>query len=124
MDSSKSGQEKNLYEVDGSDSREIAIMNAKILKIVGGATLPNVQLEDGSYVQTGTVAAMLKNVARYNAGERGVVEVELERCIPTVARVGLFALFSVDEWLNTTTNPGRKFIGEKAQQFFAGGQKF
>lgn len=106
-------------EDDGSDSREIARMNARILKVVGDVTLPNVRLEDGSYVQTGTVAAMLKNIARYNAGEQGDVELELERCIPTVARVGLFALFSVDEWINTTTNPGRKFVGEKAQEFFA-----
>ena len=48
-------------------------------KIVAeGEELPAVTLKDGSKVQTGTVATMLRNVALYNAGERGEVEEQLK----------------------------------------------
>ncbi len=54
----------------------------------------------------------------YNAGVRGEVETELECAIPTLVKVGLFDLFSVEEWINGN-NLGRRFVGEKAKEFLA-----
>ncbi|WP_197457446.1 DUF7709 family protein [Crenobacter luteus] len=64
-------------------TEQLAAVNRRILS--DGETLPTVTLKDGSRVQTGTVAAMLHNIARYNAGERGEVERELALAVPTLA---------------------------------------
>jgi hypothetical protein len=74
-----------------------------------------VKLKDGTSVQTGTVATMLHNVARYNEGERGEVERELELAVPTLIKVGLFDLFTPDEWI-VGMNPGRRFVGLAARE--------
>ncbi|MEO5795387.1 MAG: hypothetical protein ABIP34_10830 [Rhodoferax sp.] len=94
----------------------LARVNQKIL--AAGETLPRVTLHDGSQVQTGTVAAMLHNVALYNAGARGEVEHELELAIPTLVKIGLFALFGPEEWCSGS-NPGRQFVGLKAKEYLA-----
>ena len=73
------------------------------------------RLKDGTPVQTGTVAAMLQGVARYNAGERGQVERELEAAVPTLIKVGLFELFAPSEWV-AGDNPGRRLVGQMAQR--------
>lgn len=57
---------------------------------------------------------MLHNIQPYNLGEHGAIEEELILAIPTLTKVGLFDLFSVDKWVNGD-NAGRKFIGEQAQ---------
>jgi hypothetical protein len=88
--------------------------NQKIL--AEGESFPSVQLKDGTKVQTGTVATMLRNVALYNAGERSQVERELKLAVPTLVEVGLFELFKPDEWISGT-NSGRRFVGEKAKEF-------
>jgi hypothetical protein len=36
--------------------------------------------------------------------------------VPTLFKVGLFDLFSVEEWISGN-NAGRKFVGEKAKEF-------
>lgn len=98
----------------------LARVNQKIL--AAGETLPRVTLRDGSQLQTGTVAAMLHNVALYNAASadaRGEIERELELAIPTLAQIGLFALFTPEEWCSGS-NPGRQFVGRKAQAYLAG----
>ena len=98
----------------------LARVNQKIL--AAGETLPRVTLRDGSQLQTGTVAAMLHNVALYNAASadaRGEIERELELAIPTLAQIGLFALFTPEEWCSGS-NPGRQFVGRKAQEYLAG----
>ncbi|UCP00951.1 hypothetical protein LF844_14540 [Metapseudomonas lalkuanensis] len=98
-----------------SDSNpDLARVNGRIL--AAGEHLPAVTLKDGSRVQTGTVAAMLQNVRRYNDGERGEVERELELAVPTLVKVGLFELFSPQEWA-AGDNPGRRFVGLKARQY-------
>ena len=97
----------------------LARVNQKIL--AAGETLPRVTLHDGSQLQTGTVAAMLHNVALYNAAEasaRGEIEHDLEQAIPTLVKIGLFALFSPDEWCSGN-NPGRQFVGLKAKEYLA-----
>lgn len=74
-------------------------------------------LRDGSRVQTGTVATMLHNIDLYNQGERGEVERELELAVPTLCRIGLFQLFSPEEWSASDDNPGRRFVGLKAREY-------
>ncbi|MFT4194027.1 hypothetical protein [Ottowia sp.] len=86
-------------------------VNQKIVR--AGEVLPAVTLLDGSRVQTGTVATMLHNIARYNAGERGDIEHELALAIPTLFKVGLFELFPPAEWI-AGDNPGRAFVGRLA----------
>ncbi|QDQ28336.1 hypothetical protein FNU76_19365 [Chitinimonas arctica] len=95
----------------------LAGVNQKIL--AEGETLPAVTLKDGSKVQTGTVATMLHNVGLYNEGARGEVERELELAVATLFKVGLFDLFSPEEWV-AGDNPGRRFVGLKAQAYQAG----
>ena len=67
-------------------------------------------------MQTGTVATMLANVMLYNQGARGEIERELELSVPTLIKVGLFDLFSLDEWV-AGENPGRRFVGECARKY-------
>lgn len=95
-------------------TEQLARINTQIVS--AGETLPVVQLHDGSRVQTGTVATMLFNIARYNAGERGAVEQELALAIPTLTKVGLFELFPPTEWLQGD-NAGRRYVGELAQAY-------
>ncbi|KXZ73096.1 DUF7709 family protein [Acinetobacter venetianus] len=96
-------------------STELSEINQKVVQ--DGEILPQVKLKDGSRVQTGTVATMLHNINLYNTGVRGEVEDELILAIPTLIKVGMFELFSIDEWIQGD-NPGRKFVGEKAKAFF------
>lgn len=93
---------------------ELSAINSKIL--AAGETLPVVQLRDGTTVQTGTVATMLRNVTRYNEGERGQIEQELEIAVPTLVAVGLFDLFSPEEWI-TGGNAGRALVGKLAKNY-------
>ena len=97
-------------------TQELAEINQKVVQ--DGEVLPQVKLKDGSGVQTGTVATMLHNINLYNAGVRGGVEEELILAVPTLFKVGMFDLFSADEWINGT-NAGRRFVGEQAKQFLA-----
>jgi hypothetical protein len=93
---------------------QLGVINQKIL--APQATLPVVELKDGSRVQTGTVATMLHNINLYNKGARGDVERELELSIPTLFKIGLFDLFSPSDWV-IGDNEGRRFIGEKAFEY-------
>ncbi|HET8899600.1 MAG TPA: hypothetical protein VFN09_12585 [Rhodanobacteraceae bacterium] len=95
---------------------ELGAINQKI--VAAGETLPVVELRDGSRVQTGTVATMLRNVALYDGGARGEIERELETAVPTLVKVGLFELFSPDEWINGNS-PGRRFVGACARAYLA-----
>lgn len=96
------------------NTEQLGSINKKI--VAEGEELPAVTLKDGSKVQTGTVATMLRNVALYNAGERGEVEEQLKIAVPTLIKVGLFDLFSFDEWINGQ-NPGRRFVGLCAKEY-------
>lgn len=73
-------------------------------------------MQDGTRVQTGTVATMLYNIKQYDAGVRGTIEQELELSIPTLFKVGLFDLFTPEEWIQGTS-PGRSFVGQKALEY-------
>ena len=81
-----------------------------------GEVLPSVHLKGRSRVQSGTVATMLYNINLYNAGERELVEKELALAVPMLVKVGLFDLFSIEDWI-AGTNPGRHFVGECARNY-------
>lgn len=98
------------------NTEQLAAVNQKV--VGDGEVLPSVHLKDGSKVQTGTVATMLYNINLYNSGERGLVEKELELAIPTLVKVGMFDLFSVEEWV-AGNNPGRRFVGRCAKNYLA-----
>ncbi|WP_144408993.1 DUF7709 family protein [Photobacterium halotolerans] len=102
------------------NTEQLGAINQKV--VADGENLPAVTLKDGSKVQTGTVATMLHNIALYNAGQRGMIEKELELAIPTLVKIGLFDLFSPDEWVNGA-NPGRRFVGLAAKQYLAAGNR-
>lgn len=96
------------------NTEALASVNQKI--VADGETLPAVFLKDGTRVQTGTVATLLYNIQRYNAGERVAVEDEIRLAIPTLFKVGLFDLFTLDEWI-AGSNAGRTFVGEEAVRY-------
>ena len=98
------------------NTEQLATINQKVVK--DGEVLPSVHLKDGSRVQTGTVATMLYNINLYNAGERELVEKELELAVPTLVKVGLFDLFPIEDWI-AGTNPGRRFVGECARNYLS-----
>lgn len=95
---------------------DLAEVNQKIL--ADGESLPCVTLRNGTKVQTGTFATLLHNIASYNQGERGAIEKQMLLAIRALAPLGLFDLFSPQEWMNPN-NPGRKRVGELAAEFLA-----
>jgi hypothetical protein len=107
----KTGMNSEAHSVKTADTNELKNINQKIL--AQGEDLPLVTLKDGSRVQTGTVAAMLHNIKEYDVGMRGNIEKELELAIPTLIKVGLFDLFSPEEWI-AGSSPGRRFVGQSA----------
>lgn len=100
--------------MEKENTTDLSVINKKI--VAEGERLPLVTLKDGSSVQTGTVATMLHNVKLYNAGERGDIESQLEAAIPTLIKVGLFDLFSIEEWIYGS-NAGRRLVGLKARDY-------
>lgn len=97
-------------------NENLKYINQKIL--AQGESLPTVILKDGSPVQTGTVATMLHNIRLYDEGSRGSVERELELAIPTLIKVGLFDLFTPEEWIQGSS-PGRRFVGQLASSIIS-----
>ncbi len=96
-------------------------INQKIIKT--GEELPEVILKDGSKVQTGTVATMLYNIDLYNklpsdSAEREKIQYELVQAVPTLIKVGLFALFSPEEWISGN-NAGRRVVGIEAKKLLS-----
>ncbi|KAI0484879.1 hypothetical protein GGR56DRAFT_669389 [Xylariaceae sp. FL0804] len=90
----------------GSDQgSSLAAMNSATL----GAKFPE--------VQTGTIATLLVNVRAYNeahaAGDAAAVaglEDRFRASLPLLDRVGLFGLFTPDEWVQGS-NEGRRAVG-------------
>ncbi|HYB41120.1 MAG TPA: hypothetical protein VEL75_05085 [Candidatus Methylomirabilis sp.] len=108
-----------MSEPTPENTEQLRSINQKIL--AAGESLPAVRLKDGTRVQTGTVATMLHNIVLYNSGARGEVERELELAVPTLVKLGLFDLFSPEEW-TSGANPGRRFVGLKAKEHMAQGE--
>jgi len=97
---------------EASKLQEIASRNAQ-----AGTTVPTFVTKEGHKVQAGIIAATMTNIDAYNQGERGLVEEDLRGAIPFLAKVGLFKLFTPDEW-KSNTNAGRNFVGILAQKYF------
>ncbi|KAI1364582.1 hypothetical protein F5Y08DRAFT_204715 [Xylaria arbuscula] len=90
-----------------------------------GAKFPEITLPDGTKVQTGTVGALLVNIRSYNtayaAGDTAQIQAlrtSFEASLPLLDRVGLFDLFTPDEWVQGQ-NEGRKVVGQLYQAFKA-----
>lgn len=88
------------------------------------------QTATGERVPTGTVGTLLLNIREYDAlvakeGRTNEDERQLEELraqmtlpIPFLKKVGLFDLFSAEEWANGSgakASPGRRLVGEAAR---------
>ncbi|VUC32285.1 unnamed protein product, partial [Clonostachys rosea] len=83
-----------------------------------GVSMPEVTLPDGSKVQTGTVGALLVNIKAYNQAHArqdksamGQLEPVMKAAVPLLSKVGMFDLFSAEEWIRGD-NEGRKLVGQ------------
>ncbi|KAI0543196.1 hypothetical protein GGR58DRAFT_13539 [Xylaria digitata] len=88
-----------------------------------GVKFPEITLPDGSKVQTGTVGALLANIRMYNevysVGDTDKIralETSFKAALPLLDRVGLFDLFTPDEWLRGD-NEGRRAVGRLYLEF-------
>lgn len=92
--------------------------NNKTLGTTAG-TFPIVTLPDGRKVPTGTVGALLVNIRAYDEGNderRTEVKPAIQSAIPTLIKVGLFDLFTPDEW-TSESSPGRSLVGKLARDY-------
>jgi hypothetical protein len=81
-------------------------------------SFPIVTLPNGDKIPTGTVGALLVNIRAYDAGDeqqRTALEPAIQAAIPVLRKVGMFALFSEDEWMHGDS-PGRALVGRLAKQ--------
>jgi hypothetical protein len=79
---------------------------------------PIVTLPNGQKVPTGTVGALLVNIKAYDVSEqsqRAQIEPALRAAIPVLQQVGMFDLFSPEEWVKGGS-PGRAFVGKVAME--------
>jgi hypothetical protein len=116
----------NIASLHTRDS-DLAQLNSATL----GVEMPEITLGNGEKVQTGTVGALLRNISAYDdlvremdaAGREGCeeklraevfkYETMLRTPLPLLQKVGLFNLFSPEEWINGKS-PGRKYVGRCA----------
>ncbi|KAI0477999.1 hypothetical protein F4859DRAFT_513580 [Xylaria cf. heliscus] len=106
----------------GNSTNALSDLNSATL----GAKFPEITLPDGSKVQTGTVGALLVNIRAYNAAHAAgntdkaqVLEASFKAALPLLDKVGLFDLFTPEEWIRGD-NEGRKAVGRLYQDFKAG----
>lgn len=118
---------------------KLAALNSATL----GVEMPQITLPDGSKVQTGTMgyvfnithhlleltaklqtySALLINIRAYNeahkAGDKektALLEESMRATLPLLEKVGMFGLFSPEEWIQGD-NEGRKVVGKLYQQY-------
>lgn len=99
-------------------SKTLQQLNTKTLGVAAG-TLPVVRLSNGQKVPTGTVGALLMNIRTYdkaNEAQRVDLEPSIQAAIPTLCQVGLFDLFTPEEWASKRS-PGRSLVGKLAQDY-------
>ncbi|KAI0872726.1 hypothetical protein GGS24DRAFT_426272 [Hypoxylon argillaceum] len=106
----------------GDSSSVLSEVNSATL----GAKFPEITLPNGSKVQTGTVGALLVNIRAYNIAyaahdttKTRALEASFEAALPLLDKVGLFDLFTPDEWIRGD-NEGRRAVGRLYQAFKAG----
>ncbi|KAI0014493.1 hypothetical protein F4779DRAFT_612782 [Xylariaceae sp. FL0662B] len=98
---------------------KLAALNSAVM----GAKFPEITMPDGTKVQTGTVGALLINIRAYNeahaAGDKdktAALEEAMRAALPLLDRVGLFDLFTPEEWIRGN-NEGRSAVGRLFQDF-------
>ncbi|KAL3481276.1 hypothetical protein BJX99DRAFT_253580 [Aspergillus californicus] len=77
---------------------------------------PIVTLPNGEMIPTGTVGALLVNIRKYDAGssdQRSAIEPAIRAAIPVLQKVGMFQLFSPEEWIHGDSQ-GRALVGKLA----------
>ncbi|KAL6245595.1 hypothetical protein RBB50_007594 [Rhinocladiella similis] len=88
---------------------------------------PTVKMADGQTVPTGTVATLLFNIRAYDQLLREIatgditkreeletLEGEIKDPVPLLMKLGMFELFSPDEWC--AGGPGRQLVGKTAKE--------
>lgn len=98
--------------ISASDAKPLAQINQKIL--APGETLPLVQLNDGSTVQTGTFATLIHNIKLYDKKPDAALAAEIQAALPTLAKIGLFELFPAECW-QARASAGQRLVAELLQ---------
>ena len=90
-------------------------MNQKI--VPPGQTFQPVTLPNDTKIRTGTVATLLHNIRVYDQSSDEAEETKLERemkaAILLLKRLGMFDLFTLEEWQHGNS-AGKRFVGEQA----------
>ncbi|KAK2594462.1 hypothetical protein QQS21_007808 [Conoideocrella luteorostrata] len=97
-------------------SNNLQDINNRTLGAAAGS-FPVVTLPNGDKLPTGTVGALLINIKAYDAGDeqrRKELEPAIRASIPVLRKVGMFDLFSEDEWINGNS-AGRALVGRLAK---------
>ncbi|MCJ1423425.1 hypothetical protein MMC29_001308 [Sticta canariensis] len=96
-----------------SETDQLGEVNNQL--VAEGQSFPEATLKNGSKIRTGTLGALLNNIRRYNAGEKGL-EGHMRLAIPTVFKAGLFDLFPPDQW-KSESNAGRTLVGQMGADY-------
>jgi len=107
------------------DIEKLSEVNQKL------GAFPIVRLASGQRVPTGTVATLLLNIRTYDGlvaqkgtSRDGAAEIErqtaqvadeIKAAVPVLLKLGMFELFSVDEW-SAGAHPGRNLVGKFAKE--------
>lgn len=103
-----------------------------MLPSLNHASIKVVTLSSGERVPTGTVAAFMKNLKAYEEcaeaessgklspeevqDKKKSIESEIRQSLPLLKKLGMFELFSVEEWGSNTARASRKFVAEEARR--------
>ncbi|KAK8246093.1 hypothetical protein IWZ00DRAFT_511800 [Phyllosticta capitalensis] len=112
------------------DEPGVLAVNNKLLP--PGQSFHVITLSSGERVPTGTVAAFLYNLKAYDetadAAAAGRLEAEVAQekmaaiqdemrlSLPLLRKLGMFELFSVEEWGSGTAKAGRRFVAKEARR--------
>lgn len=98
-----------------SETSQLHEINNQTLGAAAGS-FPVVTLPNGDKLPTGTVGALLVNIKAYDKGneqERKAIEPAIRAAVPVLQKVGMFDLFSPEEWV-AGGSPGRILVGKLA----------
>ncbi|KAJ2965717.1 hypothetical protein NQ176_g10482 [Zarea fungicola] len=100
---------------------DLQAINNKTLGTSAGS-FPVVTLPNGERIPTGTVGALLVNIAAYDAAAASgdeatlaTLEEAIRAAVPVLRKVGMFELFAPDEW-DSKTSKGRSLVGQVAKE--------
>ena len=105
---------------------KLAAVNNATLGTDFTTAFPIVKTKDGSSVPTGTVAALLINIKAYDEAHaahdtdkmKGLEE-KIVAAVPVLKKVGMFDLFSAEEWEAGSVEKGkygRALVGKAARE--------